>query len=372
MAERSKVHSSLSARQVRPMNFTAEDVRDFGSLALIGIHLSAEDMAKAAAFHGMDAAPDLQPLVGTASIPTPIQFLQTWLPGFVNVLTAARKADELMGINTVGSWEDEELIQGVMERTGLAQPYADHAGPPLSSWNLGWERRSVVRFEQGLEVGMLEERRAAKVKVNTSATKRAAAADALEIQRNRIAFYGYNGGAGRTFGYLNDPGLPAYVTVANGAGGQPGWATKTFQEIIADIRAAAAALRQGSRDKIDPRKDRLTLALPTVSDAYLSVTTDFGQSVEAWIKATYPNWRIETAPELEGANGGVNVFYLYAERINDGMSDDSGAVFSQNVPTKFMTIGVEKRLKTYVEDYTNATAGVMVTRPWAIVRRSGI
>jgi hypothetical protein len=37
-----------------------------------------------------------------------------------------------------------------------------------------------------------------------------------------------------------------------------------------------------------------------------------------------------------------------------------------------MALGVEKKSKAYVEDYTNATAGAMCKRPYAVVRYSGV
>ena len=76
-------------------------------------------------------------------------------------------------------------------------------------------------------------------------------------------------------------------------------------------------------------------------------------------------------PELAGANGGENVFYMYAEKINDS-STDGGAVFAQMVPSKFQVLGVQKLDDGYRESYTNATAGVLCKRPWAVVRRSAI
>lgn len=381
MPQPSIVHSHLFGRQVRPMAFTAADVTAtvMDELRLIGIDLSDRVVARmveacdgAPDVFGLDAAPDLQPLVGVAGVGAPIQFLQSWLPGFVNIITAARKIDEIVGITTVGSWEDEEVIQGIMEPTGLAQPYADHTAVPLASWNINFERRSIIRFEQGFEVGRLEERRTARIRVNTAAAKRNGSTLALEIQRNRMGFYGYNAGNGRTFGFLNDPNLPAYVTVANGGGGTPGWATKTFLEIIADFRSAMGALQVAGQGNIDPRQIKATMVIPTVSATYLSVTSDFGVSVEDWVKKTYPNLRIVDAPELAGANGGVNVFYIFADAVQDGMSDDGGQTFIQMVPAKFMTLGAETRLKTYVEAFTNAVAGVMLKRPYAVVRRSGI
>lgn len=365
----STIHSQIAARDARAVVMSAEDVADFAALAMLGISLDERTVREM--MTALDAAPDLAPTMFPATITNPVQFLQAWLPGFVSAVTQVRVIDELIGVSTVGAFEDEEIIQPVMEATGIAQPYSDTANIPLSSWNLGFEKRTVVRFEQGMEVGHLEELRAGRMKVNTAARKRASAALSLEIQRNRVGFYGYNNGAGRTFGFLNDPGLPAYSNVPNGAGGQPGWASKTFLEITADIRVAVGALivRAGGLLKVS---DKMTLALPLGSDNFLSVTSDFGVSVSDWIAKTYPGLRVVTAPELAQANGGVNVFYLYAEKVQDGESDDGGSVFVQAVPTKFKTVGVENRAKKYVEDYANASAGVMVKRPFAIVRYSGI
>ena len=63
----------------------------------------------------MDA---LQPTVTTGSVGTPVQFLQNWLPGFVFVVTAARKIDDFIGVMITGAWEDEQIVQGILERTG--------------------------------------------------------------------------------------------------------------------------------------------------------------------------------------------------------------------------------------------------------------
>ena len=344
--------SGMDARAVKAL------CMDTSALADIGLHLPKNVLG------AMDAA--LSPNVTTPSIPGLLQFLQAWLPGFVETMTRARKIDDLVGVTTAGAWEDEEVVQGMLEPVGLAVPYSDVTPVSLASWDLVWERRTIVRFEKGMEVGKLEERRAGRAMVNSAARKRAAAGLALDIQRNRIGFYGYMDGAGRTFGFLNDPSLPAYVTVPGGT-----WATKTFLQITADIRSALQALRVQSGDNIDPKTTSITMAIATSAFEYLTVTSDFGNSVMDWLTSTYPNVRVETAPELDGANGGANVFYLYADRVEDG-GDDGGQTFVQIVPSRFMALGVENKTKTYVEDYSNATAGVMVKRPFAVVRRSGI
>ena len=311
-------------------------------------------------------------LVGPAggSLGSPVQFLQNWLPGIVRQITAVRNIDSLIGVSTVGNWHDEEVVQTASEMTGKAELYGDASNIPLANYNATYERRTIVRFEKGINVGMLEEARAGEAAINMAIEKRAAAALALDIARNRIGFFGFNQPDTRNFGFLNDPNLPAYVNVAAGVGGLP-WAGKTFLEITADIRTAVRALVEQSAGNIRPQTTDLTLALPTGFEEYLGVTSDFGVSVQDWLTKTYPRMRVESAPELEGANGGANVFYLYAERIDDGSTDD-GLVFAQNVPARFQTLGTERRAKSYVEDYSNALGGVMTKRPWAVYRASGI
>jgi hypothetical protein len=376
----SKVLSAVDGAQYvkrGPLALDTAHVSDTiaAELAILGIHFGADQRqqvknltAMAVAAGAMDAAPDLQPTVYAGNVGAPIQFLQKWLPGFVRAVTTARKIDELVGQMTAGEWADEEVIQGSMELTGLAVPYGDYTNVPLASWNFGFDRRTIVRFEEGLRVGRLEEARAGKIGISSGATKRSAAALALDIQRNRVGFYGYNAANNRTYGFLNDPSLPAYVAVTGAT-----WTSATFLVIIAQIRTALAALRTQSGDTIDPNTTPITLAVASIRVDYMTVTTDFGISVRDWLTKTYPNVRVVSAPELNGANGGANVFYLYADRAtDDNGSDDGGQTMVQIVPSRFMLVGVEQQAKAYVEDYANATAGVLVKRPYLVVRYTGI
>lgn len=374
MKKASTVHSHIFGRDVRAVEMTAEDCADFGALSQLGINMPASfvqgqmaDMQVA----GM-AMDDTQGLITTASIANPVQFLQSWLPGFVRVITAARRIDEIVGITTAGKWDDEEVIQGVLEPLGEAAPYGDYTNIPLSSWNVNFERRTVVRWEKGIKVGLLEDARSARVRINNAAEKRSAAALALDILRNRVGFYGYNGGANRTYGFLNDPALPAYITAAaTGTGSSTLWANKTFLNITADIRGMFARVQAASQDVVNVETTPTTLTLATSVYQYLSVTSDFGISVRDWLRTTYPKCRVISAPELNTANGGANVAYLFADSVDDGGSD-GGATFVQIVPAKFQALGTEKQAKGYVEDFSNATAGVLLKRPFAVQRLTGI
>lgn len=364
--------SFIAPRHARQLNFTADDCMNFRDLERLGIFLGQDQSRINSFLSAMDAALNpLQPTVTTGTITTPIQFLQNWLPGFVHIITQARKIDELVGKSTMGAWEDEEVVQGVLELTATALPYGDYTNIPFASWNNNFNRFTVVRYEQGIMVSTLDQARAARINIDDGASKRESAALALEIQRNYIGFYGYNNGLNRTYGFLNDPGLPAYVTAATGAGGGTEWAGKTFLEITADIRSMIVGVRTSSGDQIDPLTQNMTLALPTNVVDYMSTESDFGITVMNWMNQTYPKIRVVSAPELTAANGGDNVGYLYAEKLND-MSTDDGRVFMPVVPAVFMVLGVQQTAKGYVEDYTNATAGVFCKRPYAVYRITGI
>ena len=359
----------IAPRDMRALDgFNAAEYR---SLNRIGINMNDQAVRRLmagqrAAMDAAQAMDALQPTITTASVGTPVQFLQNWLPGFVFVVTAARKIDDIIGLMVTGAWEDEQVVQGILERTSSSVPYGDTTNVPLSSWNTNFNYRTVVRFEEGLKVGVLEAARAARMQVDDAGMKREAAALALEITRNAVGFYGFNAGDNLTYGFLNDPGVGAYVQVAAGVAGRT-WAVKTFLEITRDIRTAIVALRTQSQDTIDPEKTDLTLVVSTNAVDYLSTTSDFGISVRDWMKEAYPRIRVVSAPQLNGAYMSDNVFYLQADKLDD-MSTDGGRVWIQAVPTKFQVLGVQQLAKAYEEDYSNATSGAMCKRPYAVVR----
>lgn len=369
--EASQIHHAFDARE-----FSREGGFEFK----LGRDYAMDELEQVMAMHGIGITPSAMramqdigyamdsttALTTTATIPGPVQFYQSWLPGMVEIVTAPRKIDSLIGRSTVGSWEDEQIVQQVTEMTGAPQPYGDTTNVPLTDWNPAFVTRSVVRFEQGLRVGVLEEARAAKIRVDSGGTKRRSAGLQLEIARNAIGFYGYNGGNNLTYGFLNDPNLPSYTSAPTG-----NWNTSSFLQIQGDLLAAFAALRNKSQGLIDPSKDPITLAVSTNRVDFLAKTSDFGISVWDWLKQFYPNVRVEDAPQLNAANGGANVFYVYADRVKDSGTDDQNT-WLQAVPALFQLLGVQKLTKAYEEDYSNATAGSMLKRPYAIVRYTGI
>ena len=369
----SQEHFHIPARKVRQFS-KAEIAGDIKGAMDMGFGFANQSvMRDMAVSYAADA---VQAPLTTPTIPGLVQFLQNWLPGQVHVMTAARKIDDLIGISTIGNWDDEQIVQEELENVGYAQPYQDDTNVVLADWSLNFVNRTVIRFELGMMVGMLEEARAARVRVNSSEAKRQSAGLNLEITRNLVGFNGYNSGNGNTYGFLNDPGLLAYTTVAaTGTGSSTYWSQKTFLEIQSDLLIAINALVTQTQAIVDPETVDITLAMATNAYAYLSTTSDFGISVRKWLSDAYPKIRVVHAPQLNTANGTLNAggggFYLFADKLND-LSTDDGRTFIQVVPAKFMVTGVQKLAKGYLENYTNATCGTMCKRPFAVVRYSGI
>jgi len=352
---------SIPAASVRA--YAMDEDTTMTTLANLGVNASDSAMREF-----MKYAQDAAPAGITApSASTPVQFLQHFLPDVIKVVTKARVADRLLGRDIAGSWSQEEIVATVIEHIGQARPYGDKTNDNMAEWNTNFERRTIVRFEEDIEVGILEEERAAAMRINSSAEKRVASAEALAIAMNDIAFNGYNNGANRTYGLLNDTNLSAYVSVAAGAGGTTTWATKTFNEIAADIKTAVSALRVKTGSNFDPYADAFVLGIADAAVDMLATVNSLGTtSVREWIAQTYPRCRVESVPQFSAANGGANVFYLFAEEIG------GRKCINQYVQDTLRLLGVEKKSKGFIESYSNATAGVLVAQPIGVVRYTGI
>ncbi|MGJ7207590.1 major capsid family protein [Morganella morganii] len=294
------------------------------------------------------------------------EMLQHVLPGLIRTATRVRVLDEITGVLNAGNWHDEEIILNVATPAGKAELYGDHTNIPLASYGQDQECRGIVRFELGFQVGKLEEARQSAAGFETAAEKRNAVAEALEQGRERIGYYGFNSPDTRVFGMLNEPNLPAYETAA------AKWKGGTFAAITGDITAMFSRLEMQSGGII---KDdtAITVTLPLGYRSALNVANPVarGETVYQWVKENYPNLRFVFSPEFAGANGGADVVYMFAETVDDD-STATSAVLLQVVPVKYQLLGSENKAKGYLEDATNATAGIIVTRPWAVTRLTGI
>lgn len=310
-----------------------------------------------------DASPSM---ATTPSVATPVQFLQWWSPKVVKTIFAKRLADEIFGITNAGSWEEEETIVPEIETLGQASLYGDYVNNNNASWNPNFNKRAVVRFLSSLSVGELEARQAARMRINTKEKKMIGVTNALEIQRNQVAFTGFLVGSEANYGILNDPRLLPYNTVAIGENGNTTWQSKTYLEINSDIRQMQQGLQSQMAGNFDPQTDDCTLIVPVSVGQFITVTPQYGNSVMTWIRENFPKMKIKFAPQFDAALGGQNVAYLIKDEI------DGDKNVEQFVQQKMFLVGFEKRDTYMKETYSNATSGIFVGYGVGVYRVVGI
>lgn len=362
MKQISKVRAHATGRVVAkngPININLDDTDiTFDDLDTIGVNFAAMDSA----------------LVGPGVVSGALrgELLEAWLPGILRTVTQVRNIDEIAGVTTIGRFEDETVNVRTLEPTAKPELYGDNANIPLANYSTGVESRGIVRFEQGFQVGMLEQSRQSAQGYEAAAEKRRAVAEALDRVRNEIGFKGYlSTDSTNVYGLLNDPSLPSYKAYNDsGAGGQPWLDSGTFASVTTDLTVMISAIEtQMGRNLQD--SDPLCLVMPTGYRKVLMYReTNTAVTVMEWIRQSFPNIRVVFSPELvDAGTGNKDAVYMFLEDAgNYDESDMTSASLIQAVPERFRVIGSENRVKGYIEDAVNATAGVIVLRPWAFCR----
>ena len=324
-------------------------------LGKLGITMDEADPYVKYIMDGMETITEGSPIAAS-------QFLQHWMPTAIEVITQARMADDLFGRTVCGAWEDECIVQPIVEYTGRPGVYGDSTNTPYASFNQTLEDRTIVRFEEALMAGKLEDARTAASNLKKSAhdLKRKAVAKAFAICQNELAFYGFNDGTNKTYGILNDPNLLPYETAT------VSWATATYSQLVRELNTMVSTLRTQTGSNIDPQTVKMTLAVASSRIDFLGTTNEHGATVEEWLLKKYKGLRVKSVPEFDKAHGGTNVCYLYLNQL------DGGPVIEQLVVSTMRLLGVEPKAKGLREVYTNALAGVLVAQPLGVVRTCGI
>lgn len=347
------------------------DEADAGVFEALGIGMSKNAIREIAMnkdAYGFDEAPALQTI---PSVGTPVQFLQWWSPNVIKTLYAKRAADEILGVTNAGSWEDAEVIVPEVETTGQATLYGDYVNGENSNFNVNFNKRAVVRFLSTVSVGTLEEMQISRMRMSAKERKMVATTNALEIQRNQVTFNGFLVGNQANYGILNDPRLPAYGTLPANDKGKTDWASKTYGEIINDIRTMLKELEVKMAGLFSSRDDSFTMVLPMAASQAMTAVPQYNSygfdgSVEAWFKKAYQRARVVYAPQFDKALGGQNVVLIFVDEVDGEKNAD------QFIQQKLFLVGFERRGTSIIETYSNATAGAFFGYGVGAVRYVGV
>lgn len=316
----------------------------------------------------------VSPLVTTPNINLPLGALQYIRPGAIETLTAPRMSDRLARAEKNGKWGDMVVTVKLKEYTGKTSPddglYSD--GLQVKT-NYTTVNRGVYYYQTGWLATDMEEATVGAMQENYRADQVEAAMRALAIDRNNFFFNGIETANGQTpiYGFMNDPELGAYATVAGGdaAENPTYWVNKTPEQIANDVVTAVSQLIAQSQGIVEDELEngKIMIAVATGSIGQLDRNNSFGKSARAMLKETYGD-RVEfiAVPQLNNADSNSDVFYATFQFTSG--------------PATFINSYVEmaKAYPVYVRDsvvsqkISAATSGAIVQLPWAIVRYNGI
>jgi hypothetical protein len=341
------------------------DADDLKSLDFLGLDFTPKSRSAV-----MDSAVALQ-TTGNAGVP--LQFLQSALPGLVRIIKAPLDAEEILGLTVAGNFWDEQVYMKFVEHTGSVRPYGDKQGKPNSGYNVNYMVQTVIGFEAGIDVTMMQEARNAAQGISDAAEKRESAMFNLAQLRDWVAFFGYNAGNNRTYGQLNHPSLPAFTPVsADGTGSSTLWADKTWKIKQQNLTEMFQALNTQTKGRVDPYKIRTTLQVPTTIYNEFSTTNDIGtQTLKQWLNENYPLCRLMQCAKNNTAASGLTALVLFADEVTGVDSGtDSGQTFAHVVPSVYKNLGVQQLVGGSLEGMATFTAGTLNLRPYAVVCRS--
>ena len=214
----------------------------------------------------------------------------------------ALKALTLLPVSTEQDPGADRIIWRSFDQVGVAKIVSDYANDFPRADVAGDEHISPVR-DIGSSYGysLKEIRRAQKAGVSLDAKRAEACRRAIDEKQDKIAWFG--DAKAKLPGFINAEGITEYVA-ANGAGGSKTWATKTADEIVADVAGIITAAGEATNGIENP--DTLILPLSLYNKL---MTTPYGanrdKTILGFIRENYPQiTRIDWVQDLAGAGAG--------------------------------------------------------------------
>lgn len=315
-----------------------------------------------------DALPALSP----ANIGLPGGALTTFSPTTIKFITQYMAGDEALGgRQQLLPFENDDYKIPSIEYTGRVQSYDDYDDAYNSGINVNFQTTGHYVFSTAISIGDRLQAQLAKVNVDLFSETMNAAASALNIELNRVAFNGYMGNTNHPFlvrGLLNHPDLGAYK--------QPNPNKKISQmswdELATFFNSAIQDLIDQTGNNMQNTSVRCVIASKAFQAMNGKMSPYQGLSVPTAIKENLKGLKVEldfvSAAELNGANANQDVCYFIVETSLGGA-----------LPTSILGYSELGRLSrvVYGESYmkqkmSSGTTGAIIYKPAFIVRYTNI
>lgn len=334
--------------------------RDFrvAADANIAVVTAAEREALTALRVAMDAQPGLITAT-SAGIPA---FLTNIIdPEVIRVITTPMRAAEILGETQKGDWTTLSTQFPLVEGGGQVSSYGDHNNNGTTDANVNYVPRQSFHFQTIERWGEREAAIWGVAAISKKAELDMAAALVLGKFRNRSYFFGIANL--QNYGLLNDPSLPAAISPATKAAGGTSWNNATAQEIFQDVLALFTQLQTQMGSNLE-MNDPIVLVLSTIRYSALAKVSQFNVSALTTIKQTFPNMRIETAPEYTTGSGELMQMIL---PTFDGLRS-TYAAFTEKMRAHPLVTG----LSSWMQKLSGGTWGAIIRRPIAVAQMLGI
>jgi hypothetical protein len=317
--------------------------------------------------YAFDAQPSLVTLPN-ASIPA--FFTQLVDPEAVRILQTPNKGSEILGEQKKGTWVDQTIFIPVIENTGEVATYGDFNTMGRSDVNENWEQRQSYLFQTIIEYGDLEVERAGAAKLELVSEKQQSASKTLDKFLDLTYHFGIKGL--QNYGILNAPGIHAAVgpTLKANPSGNSKWVTGNSvtalaSEIYADFQTLFNILTTNSQGYITA-ESAMKLVYPNQVAGALTAVNDFGITIKAFIKESFPNIEYVSDPRYHSDVNGVNTVQLIAKEFDGKSTGYCG--FNE----KSRDHALVRSLSSYAQKKTGGTWGAIIRYPLAIATMTGV
>ncbi len=311
---------------------------------------------------------DAQPtLVTNPNGGIPSFFTQFVDPDLIRVMQVPNKGATIIGEEKKGTWVDQTAWFPMIENTGEVSSYGDFNENGRSDVNEQFESRQSYLFQTVIEYGDLEVDRAGAARLNLVAEKQMSAAKTLDKFLDYTYHFGVAGLS--NYGLLNDPALSAALTPTTKTGGGTRWVSTGGQinaaanEVYADFQILFNQLTSTTFGGIDADTP-MVLVTPNNVNAALTATNQFGITVRAYIKESFPNIDYVTDPRYATASG--NVVQLIAKSFEGNQT--GYCAFNE----KMRDHQVLRAISSYRQKRTSGSWGAIIRYPLAIAQMIGV